>query len=89
MRPRAGDHGADHGARRGAGSSPPVVDEAKRFRHAHQLASYLGLLPLEDTSGERDKRRLGAITKQSNAYMRLRIDHIFPPPSRRSSPGRG
>ena len=23
-----------------------VVDEAKRFRHAHQLASYLGLVPL-------------------------------------------
>ncbi|WP_129580185.1 MULTISPECIES: transposase [Sorangium] len=50
------------------------MDEAKRFRHAHQLASYLGLVPVEDTSGERDKRRLlGAITKESNAYMRLRI----------------
>ncbi|WP_437972283.1 IS110 family transposase [Sorangium sp. So ce260] len=48
-----------------------VVDEAKRFRHAHQLASYLGLVPLEDTTGGRDKRRLGAITKQGNAYVRM------------------
>lgn len=48
-----------------------VVDEAKRFRHAHQLASYLGLVPLEDTSGGRDKRRLGSITKQGNAYVRM------------------
>jgi transposase len=47
-----------------------VVDEAKRFRDAHQLASYLGLVPLEDTSGGRDKRRLGSITKQGNAYLR-------------------
>lgn len=47
-----------------------VVDEAKRFGDAHQLASYLGLVPLEDTSGGRDKRRLGAMTKQGNAYVR-------------------
>jgi transposase len=47
-----------------------VVDEAKRFRNGHQVASYLGLVPLEDTSGGRDKRRLGSITKQGNAYLR-------------------
>ncbi|WP_438025846.1 IS110 family transposase [Sorangium sp. So ce233] len=47
-----------------------VVDEAKRFHHAHQLASYLGLVPLEDTSGGRGKQRLGSITKQGNAYLR-------------------
>ncbi|WP_437579599.1 transposase [Sorangium sp. So ce887] len=47
-----------------------VVDEAKRFHHAYQLASYLGLVPLEDTTGGRDKRRLGSITKQGNAYLR-------------------
>ena len=47
-----------------------VVDEAGRFRNAHQVASYLGLVPLEDTSGGRDKRRLGSITKQGNAYLR-------------------
>lgn len=47
-----------------------VVDEAKRFRDAHELASYLGLVPREDTSGGRDKRRLGSITKQGNSYLR-------------------
>ena len=47
-----------------------VVDEAKRFRNAHQLESYLGLVPCEDTSGGRDKRRLGAITKCGNPYLR-------------------
>jgi transposase len=45
-----------------------VVDEAKRFKKAHQLESYLGLVPLEDSSGGR--RRVGSITKQGNAYMR-------------------
>jgi transposase len=44
-----------------------VVDDAKRFRKAHELESYLGLVPSEDTSG---KRRLGAITKRGNAYTR-------------------
>ncbi|WP_437898075.1 transposase [Sorangium sp. So ce124] len=43
---------------------------SRRAPSAHQLASYLGLVPLEDTSGGRDKRRLGSITKQGNAYLR-------------------
>lgn len=47
-----------------------VVDEAKRFRHAHQLQSYIGLVPAEDTTGGRDKQRLGAITKCGNSYLR-------------------
>jgi transposase len=47
-----------------------VVDDAKRFRHAHQVESYLGLVPAEDTSGGRDKHRLGAITKCGNPYVR-------------------
>lgn len=46
-----------------------VVDEAERFRHAHQLQSYIGLVPCEDSSG--GKRRLGAITKQGNSYLRM------------------
>ena len=46
-----------------------VIDEAKRFRHAHQIGSYLGLVPAENTSG--DHRRLGAITKKGNTYMRF------------------
>jgi hypothetical protein len=45
-----------------------VVDEAKRFQSAHQLESYVGLVPSEDTSGA--KRRLGAISKKGNCYLR-------------------
>ncbi len=44
-----------------------VVDDAHRFQSAHQLESYLGLAPSENTSGQ---RRIGAITKHGNAYMR-------------------
>ena len=44
------------------------VDDAKRFARAHQLQSYLGLVPNEDSSG--GKRRLGSITKQGNPYLR-------------------
>lgn len=44
-----------------------VVDEAKRFRHAHQVEAYLGLVPSEHTSVH---RRLGSITKQGNSYLR-------------------
>src|SRR5262249_12042100 len=44
-----------------------VIDEAKRFRSAHHVESYLGLVPSENTS---IKRRLGAITKQGNSYTR-------------------
>jgi len=47
-----------------------VIDEAARFSNAHHVQSYLGLVPLEATSGGRDKRRLGAITKCGNSYMR-------------------
>lgn len=47
-----------------------VVDEAGRFRRAHEVESYLGLVPSEDTSG---KRRLGAITKQGNSYARAML----------------
>jgi transposase len=32
-----------------------VIDEAKRFPDAHKVASYLGLVPREDTTGGRDK----------------------------------
>ena len=44
-----------------------VVDQANRFKSAHQVESYVGLVPSENTSG---KRRLGAITKQGNSYVR-------------------
>jgi transposase len=45
-----------------------VIDEARRFRNAHQVECYLGLVPSEDTTG--GKRRLGAITKHGNSYLR-------------------
>jgi hypothetical protein len=44
-----------------------VVDDAKRFRRAHQVEAYLGLVPSEHTSVQ---RRLGSITKQGNSYLR-------------------
>jgi len=45
-----------------------VIDDAKRFRSPHHVESYLGLVPSEDSSG--GKRRLGAITKKGNPYLR-------------------
>ena len=45
-----------------------VVGEVTRFRQSRQLASYLGLVPSEDSSGAR--RRLGAISKQGNTLLR-------------------
>ena len=45
-----------------------VIDDARRFRRAHQLESYLGLVPGEDSSG--GKRRLGSISKAGNPYLR-------------------
>jgi transposase len=51
-----------------AASFVSVVDDAHRFRSAHALESYLGLVPSENSSG--GKRRLGAITKKGNPYLR-------------------
>jgi transposase len=51
-----------------AASFVSVVDEAKRFSSAHHVESYLGLVPSEDSSGGR--RRLGAISKKGNKFMR-------------------
>lgn len=45
-----------------------VVDKAERFSTAHQLESYLGLVPSEYSSGE--KQRRGHITKQGNTRVR-------------------
>jgi transposase len=45
-----------------------VIDEAHRFTNAHQVESYLGLVPNEDTTGGR--QRLGRITKAGNPYLR-------------------
>jgi transposase len=52
-----------------AASFVSVIDNASRFRHAHQVEAYLGLVPSQRDSGEQ-KARLGAITKQGNSYLR-------------------
>jgi len=51
-----------------ASSFVSVIDEARRFPNAHKVGAYLGLVPAEKTTG--DLRRLGAITKQGNSYLR-------------------
>ena len=45
-----------------------TVDDITRFRSAHELEAYLGLVPSERSSGE--TRRLGRITKAGNARTR-------------------
>jgi len=46
-----------------------IIGEANRFACGKQIASYLGLVPAEDSSGER--RRLGHISKQGNSLLRF------------------
>lgn len=46
-----------------------TIGDATRFRRGKQVASYLGLIPRERTSG--GQQRLGAISKQGNRFMRM------------------
>jgi len=46
-----------------------ILGEVERFRCGKQVASYLGLVPLEKSSGNR--RRLGHITKQGSSMLRF------------------
>ena len=46
-----------------------IIGQAERFQCGKQVASYLGLVPLEESSGNR--RRLGHITKQGNSLLRF------------------
>ena len=46
-----------------------IIGKAERFQCGKQIASYLGLVPLEESSGNR--RRLGHITKQGNSMLRF------------------
>ena len=46
-----------------------IIGDAERFQCGKQVASYLGLVPLEESSGNR--RRLGHITKQGSSMMRF------------------
>lgn len=45
-----------------------TIGDPTRFRSSKQVASYLGLIPAEDSSGGR--QRLGHLTKQGNALLR-------------------
>ena len=46
-----------------------VIGTPERFQCAKQIASYVGLVPAEDSSG--DWRRLGHTSKQGNAPLRF------------------
>ena len=45
-----------------------TIGDVSRFPRGKQVASYLGLIPTERSSGT--KRRLGAISKQGNVFLR-------------------
>lgn len=45
-----------------------TIGDASRFKHSNQLASYVGLIPREHSSG--GKQRLGSISKQGNRFLR-------------------
>ena len=46
-----------------------IIGTAERFPCGKQLASYMGLVPTEESSG--DRRQLGHITKQGNVLLRF------------------
>jgi transposase len=46
-----------------------IIGRAERFQCGKQIASYLGLVPSEEPSG--DRRRLGHISKRGNALLRF------------------
>jgi transposase len=45
-----------------------TIGDVSRFKHSGQVASYVGLIPREHSSG--GKQRLGSISKQGNRFMR-------------------
>lgn len=49
------------------------VGDIHRFPSARHFASYLGLTPRESSSGKR--RRLGAISKRGDSYLRMLLIH--------------
>jgi transposase len=46
-----------------------TIGEATRFKRGKQVASYLGLIPREHSSG--GKQNLGSISKQGNRFVRM------------------
>jgi transposase len=71
------DRGGDTDHRAGSGEKSRgaalafvlIIGRAERFQCGKQIASYLGLVPSEESSG--DRRRLGHISKQGNALLRF------------------
>ena len=61
-----------------------AVDDAQRFRHAHQLEAYLGLVPREYSSGETQHR--GPITKAGHSRPRWLLIQAAHSILRRQSP---
>lgn len=49
------------------------VGDVRRFPSARRFAGYLGLVPKEHSSGS--KRRLGAISKRGDTYLRMLLIH--------------
>jgi len=50
-----------------------VIDDHTRFKNGKVLASYLGLVPRENSSG--DKRRMGSITRSGSEILRRYFIH--------------
>ena len=50
-----------------------LVMDIRRFPSGRHFASFLGLTPKEDSTGPR--RRLGAISKQGDVYLRMLMTH--------------
>ena len=48
-----------------------TIGEVSRFKRGKQVASYLGLIPSERSSGS--KRKLGSISKQGNVFLRTML----------------
>jgi transposase len=48
-----------------------TIGDVARFKRGKQVASYLGLIPSERSSG--GKQRLGAISKQGNVFLRTML----------------
>lgn len=50
-----------------------VIDYPDRFSNGHAVASYLGLVPAEFSTGGGKQQRLGGITKHGNRYARAML----------------
>lgn len=50
-----------------------TVGDAREFRNGRQFSAWLGLVPSEFSSGE--KQKLGSITKRGNVYLRSLLVH--------------